>query len=105
MDVIFGEVERDRPQRGCAAAIRNRIREHLAVIVLSIIYAAALVYLKSHGSTYVTSDRSQSIGEDGFIGRSGRTLRNKPLCTFRSHWQRSRCTNTAAVIGRLRCRI
>src|SRR6476646_8207359 len=102
MDVIFGEVERDRAQRRCAAAIRNRIREHLAVIVLSIIYAAALVWvsavvqhinnLKSHGSTYVTSDRSQSIGEDGFIGRSGRTLRNKPLCTFRSHWQRSRCT-------------
>jgi hypothetical protein len=34
MDVIFGVVERDRAQRRYAAAIRNRISEHLAVMVV-----------------------------------------------------------------------
>ena len=79
MDVILGVVERNRAQRCRAAGIRNRISEHLAVMALSIICAAALVWvsavvqhinnLTSHDSKYVMSDRSQSIGEDSFTGR------------------------------------
>ena len=58
----------------------------MIMLVLSIIYAAALVWvsavaqhiqnLKVQGAGWVTSDRSQPVADDGFIGRSARTLRN-----------------------------
>jgi uncharacterized MAPEG superfamily protein len=56
------------------------------MLSLSIIIAGALVWvsaigqhvgnLTNHGANWVMSDRSQSVGSDGFVGRSARTLRN-----------------------------
>ena len=56
------------------------------MIILSIIFAGALVWisavvqhvnnLTSVGSEWVMSDRSKPIGEDGLTGRLGRALRN-----------------------------
>jgi len=56
------------------------------VIIWSIIYAAALVWisalvqhannLRTVGTEWVMSDRARPIGDDGFTGRAARTLRN-----------------------------
>lgn len=56
------------------------------MLALSIIAAAALVWisaiaqhvgnLTNHGAKWVMSDRSQAVGDDGFVGRSARALRN-----------------------------
>ena len=56
------------------------------MLTLSIITAGALVWLSAiaqHignltgvGAKWVMSDRSQSVPDDGFVGRSARTLRN-----------------------------
>ena len=56
------------------------------MLTLSIIVAGALVWISAiaqhvgnladHGAKWVMSDRSQSVGNDGFVGRSARTLRN-----------------------------
>ena len=58
----------------------------MLTLSLSIIVAGALVWisaigqhvgnLANHGAKWVMSDRSQSVGDDGFVGRSARTLRN-----------------------------
>jgi uncharacterized MAPEG superfamily protein len=60
--------------------------EESNMLTLSIIVAGALVWISpigQHvgnllgvGAKWVMSDRSQSVGSDGFIGRSARTLRN-----------------------------
>ena len=56
------------------------------MLTLSIIVAGALVWisavgqhignLTSHGAKWVMSDRSHPVSDDGFAGRSARTLRN-----------------------------
>jgi len=56
------------------------------MLTLSIIVAGALVWLSAivqHignltgiGAQWVMSDRSQAVRDDGFVGRSARTLRN-----------------------------
>jgi hypothetical protein len=56
------------------------------MLTLSIIIAGALVWLSAiaqHfvnlsgiGAKWVMSDRSQAVRDDGFVGRSARTLRN-----------------------------
>ena len=58
----------------------------MLILSLSIIVAGALVWLSAiaqHignligvGAKWVMSDRSQSVPDDGFVGRSARTLRN-----------------------------
>ena len=60
--------------------------ESLGMLALSIVYAGALVWISAiaqhlnnltvHGARWVTSDRSQTIADDGFTGRSTRALRN-----------------------------
>jgi hypothetical protein len=60
--------------------------EESNMLTLSIIVAGALVWISAIGqhvgnllgvgAKWVMSDRSQSVGSDGFIGRSARTLRN-----------------------------
>jgi uncharacterized MAPEG superfamily protein len=62
------------------------IQKVTIMLVLSIIYAGALVWisavvqhvqnLKGQGVQWVTSDRSKAIADDGFTGRSARALRN-----------------------------
>ena len=56
------------------------------MLTLSIIIAGALVWLSANvqhignlsgiGAKWVMSDRSQAVRDDGFVGRSARTLRN-----------------------------
>ena len=56
------------------------------MLTWSIAYMGILVWISAlaqhinnlavHGTKWVTSDRSQAIAEDGFTGRSTRTLRN-----------------------------
>ena len=58
----------------------------MLILSISIIVAGALVWLSAiaqHignltgvGAKWVMSDRSQSVPDDGFVGRSARTLRN-----------------------------
>ena len=58
----------------------------MLILSISIIVAGALVWvsaigqhagnLANHGAKWVMSDRSQPVGDDGFVGRSARTLRN-----------------------------
>ena len=58
----------------------------MLTLSISIIVAGALVWisaigqhagnLANHGAKWVMSDRSQSLGDDGFVGRSARRLRN-----------------------------
>jgi uncharacterized MAPEG superfamily protein len=64
---------------------QNRAAES-NMLTLSIIVAGALVWisavgqhignLTSHGAKWVMSDRSHPVSDDGFPGRSARTLRN-----------------------------
>ena len=58
----------------------------MLTLSISIIVAGALVWisaigqhagnLANHGAKWVMSERSQHVGDDGFVGRSARTLRN-----------------------------
>jgi uncharacterized MAPEG superfamily protein len=56
------------------------------MLIISVIYIAGVIWLSAavqhvanlmlKGSKWVTSDRSQPVGEEGFAGRAARTLRN-----------------------------
>jgi uncharacterized MAPEG superfamily protein len=92
------------------------------MLTLSIIIAGALVWLSAiaqHfgnlsgiGAKWVMSDRSQAVRDDGFVGRSARTLRNNlesgamyvpsALTVFVLHQSSSVIAVTAAVYAAAR---